>query len=141
MSLDNTIYTLSNINNLLGGTLGYVNDKQSGMSTGYALSNAGFNIMNGAIRNMASKDIQEATGSYIGYAVNSLAGYGNPFANAVGTVGTMNALAISTPMSIWRTSTTCCGSNNWNNGFWGGGYLNSFSFGAPSMFGMNGFFC
>lgn len=78
MSIDNTIYALSGINNLLGGALGYVKDTQNGMPIGYAMSNAGLNIMNGAIRNEASRDIQQMTGSYLGYAVNNLAGYGNP---------------------------------------------------------------
>lgn len=151
MSIDNTIYALSGINNLLGGTLGFINDKQNGVPTGYAMSNAGLNIMNGAIRNEASRDIQQMTGSYLGYAVNNLAGYGNPVANYQGTVGTMGALMLSMPMNIfgcapWMTSSLYgCGPYGygyWNSGFFGGGCCNNpYMFGGPSMFGCRGFLC
>ncbi len=150
MSINNTIYALSNINNLLGGMLGYVNDTRNGASTGYALSNAGLNIMNGAIRNEASRDIQQMTGSYLGYAVNNAAGYGNPVANYRGTLGTMGALMLSTPFSIFGCSPCMtsslygCGPYGygyWNSGFFGGSCYNPFMFGGPSMFGCRGFLC
>lgn len=149
MSLDNTIYALSNINNLLGGTLGYVRDTQNGVPAGYAMSNAGLNIMNGAIRNEASRDIYRMTGSYMGYAVNNIAGYGNPVANYQGTVGTMGALMLSMPMNIFNPCMTSTlygcgpyGAGYWNSGFFGGGCCgNLFMFGGPSMFGCRGFLC
>lgn len=143
MSLDNAVYAMSNINALLSSTLGYVNAKQNGVPTGYALSDMGYNIMNGALRNAASRDIQQTTGSYLGYAVNSAAGYGNPVANYQGTVGTMGALMLSTP--LFTSSLYGCGPYGygyWNSGFFGNGcYNNAFMFGGPSMFGCRGFLC
>lgn len=150
MSIDNTIYALSNMNALLGSSLGFVNDRQNGVPTGYALSDMGYNIMNGALRNMASRDIQQRTGSYMGYAINNIAGYGNPVANYQGTLGTMGALALSNPFSIfgcspWMTSSLYgCGPMGygyWNSGFFGGCGYNPFVFGGPSMFGACGFLC
>lgn len=150
MSLSNTIYALSNINAILGSTTGYLNDKQNGVPTGNALSNMGLNIMHGAVRNAASRDIQQSTGSYLGYAVNNIAGYGNPVANYQGTVGTMGALMLSTPFSIFgcnpfmTSSLYGCGpfgGGYWNTGFFGGGCCNNYGFYGPSMFGMRGFLC
>lgn len=136
MSLDNTIYTMSNINALLGSTLGFVNAKQNGVPTSYALSDMGNSIMNGAIRNAASRDIQRATGSYLGYAVNNAAGYGNPVADYQGTIGTMNALMLSTPLALFNSSChrgsyfNHCGCNSFGYGF-----------GMPSYFTPMGFYC
>lgn len=151
MSIDNAIYALSNINNLLGGMLGYVSDTKNGASVSCALSNAGLNIMNGAIRNEASHNIQQMTGSYLGYAINNAAGYGNPVANYQGTVGTMGALMLSTPFSIfgcnpWMTS-SLYGCGPFGGGYWNSGFLsgrcNSFGFGLgmSSCFSPMGFYC
>lgn len=143
MSLDNAVYAMSNINAILGSTLGYMNAKQNGVPVGNALSDMGFNIMNGALRNAASRDIQQTTGSYLGYAVNSAAGYGNPVANYQGTVGTMGAMMLSMP--LFTSSLYGCGPYGygyWNHGFFGGGCCNNaFMFGGPSMFGCRGFLC
>lgn len=134
MNLDNTIYAMSNINALLGSTLGYVNAKQNGVPTSYALYDMGNSIMNGAIRNAASRDIQRATGSYLGYAVNNAAGYGNPVADYQGTVGTMNALMLSTPLALFNSS--CCYGGYFNNcGNFG------YGLGMPSYFTPMGFYC
>ena len=68
MGLDNTLYTLSNINALLGSTVGFTNARNNGVPVGDALMDFGFNVMNGAIRNEAARDIRRHTGSYLGYA-------------------------------------------------------------------------
>ena len=148
MGLDNTIYAMSNINAILGSTLGYVNAKQNGVPTGYALSDMGYNLMNGAIRNAVSRDIQQHTGSYLGYAVNSLAGYGNPVANYKGTIGTIGAALLSSPPCnpFFMTSALygCgpMGTGYWNTGFFGGSCCNPLGFGfGPSCFSPMGFYC
>ena len=87
MSLDNLIYGLSNVNAIMGSALGYSRDKSSGVSTEGAFANFGMNVANGLMRNTVAKGIQENSGSYLGYAINSTAGYGSPEANSKGTVG------------------------------------------------------
>ena len=100
MSLDNAIYALSNFNALMGSTLGMVDARKNGVPAGDALMGFGFNVMNGALRNEVSREIQQHTGSYLGYAVNNIAGYGNPVSNYNGTVGTIGAAMVSSP--IWN---------------------------------------
>lgn len=151
MGLDNTIYALSNMNAILGSTLGYVNDKQSGVSTGNALSNFGTNIMNGAFRNAVSRDIQQTSGSYLGYAVNSAAGYGNPVSNYQGTVGTIGAAMLTSPFGIFGCNPYMMTSSIYGCGPFGGGYLgggmfggcgcNSLGYGMGSFFSPMGFYC
>ncbi|MFQ8625014.1 MAG: hypothetical protein ACLSA2_00255 [Candidatus Gastranaerophilaceae bacterium] len=101
MGLDNAIYALSNVNALMGSTLGYVDAKNRGANTGDALMGFGLNVMNGAIRNEAAKDIRDRTGSYLGYAVNSAAGYGTPEANYRGTMGLIGASMLTSPFGIF----------------------------------------
>ncbi len=146
MSLDNAIYALSQVNSLLGSTIGYINDRQNGASAGYALSNMGYNIMNGAFRNEASREILNSSGSYLGYAVNNIAGYGNPVANYQGTLGTIMSAAITSPYGIFgcnpMSSIYGCspfGGGYFNRWFPGGGCCNNF--GGPSFFAQRGFFC
>lgn len=148
MNLDNAIYALSNINAIMGSSLGYMNDRQNGIPAGYAMSNMGYNIMNGALRNEASRQIHNMTGSYLGYAVNNAAGYGSPEANYAGTMGTIGAAMISSPFGIFNPYGTSAlygcgpyGGGYWNSGFFGGCGCNSFAFGGPSLFGIRGFWC
>ena len=149
MGLDNTIYALSNINAILGSTVGYINDKQNGVPTGYALSNFGNNIFNGVFRNAVSRDIRQTTGSYLGYAVNSAAGYGNPVSNYNGTVGTLNAALLTSPFACcsfnpYMMASSIYSCNPFNYGFFGsgmfGGY-NSYGLGGASFFSPMGFYC
>lgn len=151
MGLDNLIYGLSNVNAIMGSALGYSRDKSDGMSTGGALANFGMNVANGLVRNSAAQNIWENTGSYLGYSINSSAGYGNAAANAKGTTGLLGATLLTSPyglfgmMSPYSTLYGCgpYGNGYWNSGFFGGGCgCNSpFMFAGPTMFGINGFWC
>ena len=127
MGIEDTVYALSNINAILGSTQGYFNDKKTGAPTGYAMSNFGYNVLNGAMRNAASRDIQQTTGSYLGYAVNNAAGYGSPQANMFGMQGTMGALMMS---ALFNPRQGCC-----NAPFMYGGM------GIYSPFSPMGFWC
>ncbi len=144
MGLNNTIQALSNINALLGSTVGFINDRQDNMPLGYALSNMSYNIMNGTLRNAMSQDIWHNTGSYVGYAINNAAGYGSPEANYFGTVGTINAAMMSSFLNpCYNTSSIYgCGPFGYGN-FWGRGCNcnTGFMFGGPSLFGMRGYLC
>ncbi len=150
MSLDNAIYALSNFNALMGSTMGMVNARNNGVPAGTALMDFGYNIMNGALRNEASREIQRHTGSYLGYAVNSAAGYGNPVSNYYGTVGTMNAAMLSSPFGIFGCSPFMT-SSIYGCGPFGGGFFNpgfgcgfgrfGFGLGMPSFFSPFGFYC
>lgn len=149
MSLDSAIYALSNVNAILGSANGYVRDTQNGVSPGAALSNMGFNILNGAIRNEASREILNRSGSYMGYAVNSIAGYGDPVANYQGTVGTMTAAMLTQPFGIFgngccRTSSLygCGPFGGYSGGYFGGYNMYSpFLFSGPSCFSRGGYWC
>lgn len=149
MSIDNTIYALSNINALLGSTLNYIDNRQNGMSQSAAISDLGYNIAYGGLRNMASRDIFQNSGSYLGYMVNSNAGYGNPVSNYQGAMGTIGAMMLTTPWNVFG----CCnpymtssiyGCGPYGIGYFNGGFFNRgcySTFGAPSMFGSCGFWC
>ena len=149
MSLDNLIYGLSNVNATMGSALGYSRDKSSGVSTEGAFANFGMNVANGLMRNTVAKGIQENSGSYLGYAINSTAGYGSPEANSKGTVGLLGASLLTSPygifgmMSPYSTIYGCgpYGNNYWNSGFFGCGCNSPFMFAGPTMFGMRGFWC
>ena len=151
MSIDRLMYGLSNVNAIMGSALGYSRDKSDGLSTGGALANFGMNVTSGLMRNSVAKNIQENSGSYLGYAVNSAAGYGNPEANNKATMGLLGASMLTSPygifgiMSPYSTLYGCgpYGNGYWNSGFFGGGCgCNSlFMFSGPTMFGLNGFWC
>ena len=118
---------LSNVNALLGSTAGFATARQNGVPAGEALTDFGFNIMNGVIRNEAAEDIRRRSGSYLGYAVNSLAGYGNPAANYKGTVGLIGASMLTSPFGIFGCgfspymTSTIYGCGPFGGGFFGGG--------------------
>lgn len=148
MSLDNAIYALSNVNALMGSTMGLIDARNNGVPTGDALMNFGYSVMNGALRNEASREIQRHTGSYLGYAVNSMAGYGNPVSNYVGTVGTIGAAMVSSPFGIFGCNpfmtSTIYGCGPFGGGFFG--FTPGFrpfgcGLGIPSFFGPCGFYC
>lgn len=152
MGLDNAIYALSNANALMGSALGYVDAKNRGANTGDALMGFGFNVMNGAIRNEAAKDIRDRSGSYLGYAVNSAAGYGTPEANYRGTMGLIGASMLTSPFGIFGCGYSPYmmpsmiyggGMGMWGGSFFGGGCgcNNAFMFGGPTLFGPRGFWC
>ena len=151
MSIDSLIYGLSNVNAIMGSALGYSRDKSDGLSTGGALANFGMNVTSGLMRNSVAKNIQENSGSYLGYAVNSAAGYGSPEANNKATMGLLGASMLTSPygifgiMSPYSTLYGCgpYGNGYWNSGFFGGrcGCNSLFMFSGPTMFGLNGFWC
>lgn len=148
MSIDNTIYALSNINAILGSATGLLNDQRNGVPIGNAVSNMGYNLMNGVFRNEMSREIQQSTGSYLGYAINSAAGYGSPQANYQGTVGTINAAMLTSPFGIFDCNpfmtSAIYGCGPFGGSFMGGGFpygCNRFGLGMPSFFSPMGFYC
>ena len=97
MSLGKLNYVLSNINAVLGSGVSYIQDKQNGDKSGAAEINFGLNVVNGVARNAVAEGIRRDTGSYLGYAVNGLAGYGDATSNAQGMVGLMGASLLTNP--------------------------------------------
>lgn len=97
MSLGKVNYILSNINAVLGSGVNYIYDKQQGDKSGAAEVNFGLNVMNGVARNAIAEGIRRDTGSYLGYTVNNLAGYGDATSNAQGMVGLMGASVLTNP--------------------------------------------
>ena len=97
MSLGKLNYVLSNINAVLGSGVSYIQDKQNGDKSGAAEINFGWNVVNGVARNAVAEGIRRDTGSYLGYAVNGLAGYGDATSNAQGMVGLMGASLLTNP--------------------------------------------
>lgn len=104
-------YTLSNINALLGSTVGALDDKSKGASSGEALFNFGNNVLNGAIRNEVAYDMRKTTGSNLGFLINGMAGYGNDEANAKGMQGLFGATLL----------TSMLGGGCYGGGWFGGG--------------------
>lgn len=150
MSIDNLIYNLSNVNAIMGSAFGYVQDKDSGTCTRDAISNFGMNVTNGLFRNYAAKNIQENSGSYLGYAINSAAGYGNAAANVNGTSALLGATLLTSPYGIFGAMpySSIYGCGPYGNGFWNGGFFGGgccckspFMYSGPTMFGINGFWC
>lgn len=149
MSIDNAIYALSNVNALMGSTLGMVEAKNNGASTGDALIGFGLNILNGAARNEVSRAIQQSTGSYLGYAVNGIAGYGDPVSNYAGTIGSIGAAMVSSPFGIFGCNPFMTSAIYGYPYTYMGGFFNftpSFNpfgcgLGLPSFFGPCGFYC
>ena len=125
MSLSSINYTLSDINAILRSSLRYAYDKQAGDRSGAAELNFGFNVTNGLARNWIARDYQRHTGSYLGYTINSLTGYGNAVSNYYGTMG----LSMLTNPFRFGGCRPMFGGLFWNYGF-GGGYCNP-------MFGNN----
>ena len=99
--INNAIYALSNINALGQSFLNYRDNLKSGTSYADATLGLGFSIMNAGARNLASREIADSTGSYLGYAVNNTAGYGTPEADAKGTAGTIAAAQLSSPWGLF----------------------------------------
>ncbi len=97
MSLGKLNYVLSNVNAVLGSGVSYIKDKQDGDKSGAAEVNFGLNVVNGLARNAVAEGIRRDTGSYLGYAVNGLAGYGDATSNAQGMVGLMGASLLTNP--------------------------------------------
>ena len=149
MSIDNAIHALSNFNAVMGSVNSMVDAKNNGVPTSDALIDFGFNVTNGVLRNAAAQDIQQRSGSYLGYAINSAAGYGNPVANAQGTMGLIGASMLTSPFGIFGCgfnpymTSTIYGCGPFGGGFFGGGCGcgSGFMFGGPSFFGVRGFWC
>ena len=148
MSIDNAIHALSNFNAVMGSFNSFTDAKNRGVPAGDAMIDFGLNVMNGTIRNAAARDIQQRSGSYLGYAVNSLAGYGNPEANARGTMGLIGASMLTSPFGIFGygynpfMTSTIYGYSPFGGGYFGGCGCNSgFMFGGPTFFGPRGFLC
>ncbi|MDR1168841.1 MAG: hypothetical protein LBK53_08160 [Heliobacteriaceae bacterium] len=116
-NLEPAIYAMNNFNAVLGSTLTYMNQTNAGVPSGYALSNFGYNIYNGTMRNAIAHNMYNYTGSTLGHQVNIFAGYGNPASNFAGTVGLMGAmLPYSFGYSPFYTPSL------YGGGFLGGGF-------------------
>lgn len=112
MNIPKLNYTLSQVNNILGSTLGAVEDKQNGADTGTSVMNFGLNVLNGAVRNEVAYDMRKTTGSNMGFVINNMAGYGSEEANAKGMQGLLGASLFNAVTSPWMYG---------GGGFWGGG--------------------
>lgn len=87
----------------------------------------------------------------MGYAVNSLAGYGDPEANYNGTMGTIAAAMLTQPFGIFGNR--CCHTSTlYGCGGFGGGYFGGYDmytpftfsytpFSGPSFFSHRGCWC
>lgn len=148
MGLDNAIYAISTVNTFLGNALNYNNAVQNGTPRSDALMNLGMNTATGVMRNAVARNIQENTGSYIGYAINSMANKtGNETA---ATNALMMASIMSSPQMMYGcnpfVTSSIYGCGPYGRGFVGnyfGGCCcgTPFMFAGPSMFGINGFWC
>ena len=81
---------LSNINCGLASAVGYLQQRNMGVSPAYAGGNLIGNLMNGAVRNEVAYEMQK-WGNPVGNTINMYAGYGNPVSNTIGTLGLMSA--------------------------------------------------
>lgn len=148
MGLDNAIYAMSTVNTLLGNVFNYNDAVKNGTAKSDALMNLGMNTATGIMQNAVARNIQENTGSYIGYALTSM---GNKTGN---TVAATNALMLASIMSSPQMMYGCnpfMTSSIYGCGPYGRGFVgnyfgssccgNPFMFAGPSMFGMNGFWC
>lgn len=111
MDIPKLNYTLSQVNNILGSTIGAVEDKQKGADTGTSIMNFGLNVLNGAVRNEVAYDMRKTTGSNLGFIVNNMAGYGSEEANMKGMNGLLGASLFNAVTTPWM----------YGGGFWGGG--------------------
>lgn len=111
MDIPKLNYTLSQVNNILGSTIGAVEDKQKGADTGTSIMNFGLNVVNGAVRNEVAYDMRKTTGSNLGFIVNNMAGYGSEEANMKGMNGLLGASLFNAVTTPWM----------YGGGFWGGG--------------------
>lgn len=171
MDLPKLNYTLSNINNILGSSLGAIQDKQNGASTGESIMNFGLNLTNGAVRNEVAYDMRRNYGTNMGFLVNNMAGYGSAEANQKGMTGLLGASLFNAVVSSpWMYGGYCggfapmmpmYGAGCCGGGFWGGGtylspgILGGVAGGVPlpsslatpyfgsgfSVFSTRGFFC
>lgn len=111
MDIPKLNYTLSQVNNILGSTIGAVEEKQSGADTGTSIMNFGLNVLNGAVRNEVAYDMRKTTGSNLGFLINNMAGYGSEESNIKGMNGLLGASVFNAVTSPWA----------WGGGFFGGG--------------------
>lgn len=111
MDIPKLNYTLSQVNNILGSTIGAVEDKQKGADTGTSIMNFGLNVLNGAVRNEVAYDMRKTTGSNLGFLINNMAGYGSEESNIKGMNGLLGASVFNAVTSPWA----------WGGGFFGGG--------------------
>ena len=145
MSLSKLNYTLSNINAVLGSTVNYIYDKQQGDKSGSAEVNFGLNVANGLARNQIAEGIRRNTGSYMGYVMNNLAGYGDATANAQGMMGLMGASIMTNPFMFsggcYGPTYTYCqpmmpAMPMYGGGYYGGGMCGTM-FGGGAFFDVN----
>lgn len=125
MSLGRTNYILSNVNALLGSTVGAINDHNNGVDPGTTTMNFGLNVMNGTVRNAVAYDMYQRTGTNLGFMINGMAGYGNQEANVKGSTALMGASIMNSMFNPF-------------GGCFGGGWVGGSVFGP--MVPMGGFY-
>lgn len=143
MDLPKLNYTLSNINNILGSTLGAVQDKQNGASTGESIMNFGLNLTNGAIRNEVAYDMRRTYGTNMGFLVNNMAGYGSAEANQKGMAGLLGASLFNAVVTNPWSYGGCCGGFAapvmpmpvFGGGCCGGGFFGGGTYLSPGILG------
>lgn len=119
-------YTLSNINNILGSTVGAVEDRQNGADTGTSIMNFGMNVLNGAVRNEVAYDMRKTYGTNMGFIINNMAGYGSQEANQRGMSGLLGASVFNAMTTPWMYG---------GGGFMGGGCCSRMSPFGMGMYG------
>lgn len=92
MGYAETIRTLSDINCGLASLVSYGQMRNNGISPYYAGMGLVGNLANGLVRNEIAYGMQRM-GNPWGNNINALSGYGNPYSNAIGTLGLMYANA------------------------------------------------
>lgn len=143
MSLSQVNFILSNINAWLGSANNAIEEKNNGADWGTSIMNFGRHAMNGTVRNIVAKDIYESTGgdrfggSYLGYMVNTAAGYGTDEADQKGTAGLFGASMLTSMMNPFGG---CYGGGFYSGGFcgpsvFGGGYFSTPMMPMTPMFG------
>lgn len=103
MSWSDFLYNMSNINAIAGSIAGYASDRNYGASPFEASVNLGLNTAYGLVRNAGAKDIYDKTGSILGYAATTAAGYGSPEANLYGTMGLFGSALLSSPGGLFSS--------------------------------------
>ncbi len=143
MDLPRLNYTLSNINNILGSTLGAVEDKRNGASTGESIMNFGLNLTNGAVRNEVAYDMRRHYGTNMGFLVNNMAGYGSAEANQKGMAGLLGASLFNAVVTNPWSYGGCCGGFGvpvmtmpvFGGGCCGGGFFGGGTYFSPGISG------
>lgn len=90
MGYAETMRIISGINCGLASLVNYADMRSNGVNSGFATASLLNNLGNGFARNEIAYNMQQM-GNPIGNNINMYAGYGNPYSNAIGTMGILSA--------------------------------------------------